>query len=96
MNEGEPAGRGSLFVVRGRGVRGHHFEKPGKVPIAASRTSICPDQLFKDAWGNYERILRPSSRKMPLNIISSACGLLALARASFSEILRSFTRSYSA
>jgi len=42
---------------------------------------------------SYDKIRRPSSRKMPLNIISSACGLLALSKASFSVILRSFTRS---
>jgi len=39
-----------------------------------------------------DKMRRPSSRKMPLNIISSACGLLALAMASFSVIFRSFTR----
>ena len=39
-----------------------------------------------------ERMRRPSSRKMPLNIISRACGLLALASASFSVMRRSFTR----
>lgn len=43
--------------------------------------------------GFYDRIRRPSSRKMPLNIMSSACGLLALPRASASVTLRAFTRS---
>lgn len=42
---------------------------------------------------SYDKMRRPSSRKMPLNIISRACGLLALSKASFSVILRSFTRS---
>ena len=42
---------------------------------------------------NYQlpRILRPSSRKMPLKFISSACGLLALAIASFCVTFPSFT-----
>ena len=41
--------------------------------------------------GDQPRMRRPSSRKMPLKFISSACGLVALARASFSETLPSLT-----
>jgi len=38
------------------------------------------------------RILRPSSKKMPLKFISRACGLVALLRASSLLTLPSFTR----